>query len=236
MLDRKQIAASIRPWQHWIVAAIVLLTIAWWVGWSQSFQSCINQSNNKNAHEGSQKIASYFSVEIGRYKRCLGEFILENEHTITALSALAVAIFTATLWWATSSVLSHGRQIERAYVTGGFGKHDPPNRLFASIHNNGKTPAIVDYLFIDVCPLGKLPPVSEILTKRKYVNYSVPPLTRIVGIDFFATWNGAPDHIFFGRFWYTDIFGDTHESGFALHLGKSDGMPAADAPEYWKWT
>jgi hypothetical protein len=123
-----------------------------------------------------------------------------------------------------------------AYVTGGFGKHDPPNRLFVSIHNNGKTPAIVDYLFIDVCPLGNLPPISEILTKRKYVNYSVPPLTRIVGIDFFATWDGAPDHIFFGRFWYTDIFGDTHESGFALHLGKPDGMPAADAPEYWKWT
>src|SRR5262245_41354492 len=233
MLDLKQIAASIRPWQHWIVAAVVLLVVVWWVGGSQSFQSCIRQGDDKSAHESSQKIASYFSVMIGPYKRCLGIFILENEHTITALSALAVAIFTATLWWATSSVLSHGRQVERAYISGGFGERTSDNHYFASMHNNGKTPATIDHMLVGICPLKELPPVPE-FSKRIYVNYSLPPQTRYVALIPSAIWNGEADHVFFGRFWYSDIFGQSHESGFALSL--KDKMHALDAPEYWQWT
>jgi hypothetical protein len=209
----------------WLRLAFVLLIVGFaYLAIPPYVEYC--QSNNANYYN----CAAY---EIGAV---FGHFVKANDAAITALATAAIAWFTWTIRQVNKSQLAHSHQVERAYISGGFGKHDPPNRLFVSIHNNGKTPAIVDYLFIDVCPLGKLPPVSEILTKRKYVNYSVPPLTRIVGIDFFATWDGAPGHIFFGRFWYTDIFGDTHESGFALHPGKPDGMPAADAPEYWKWT
>jgi hypothetical protein len=142
---------------------------------------------------------------------------------------------TKTLAEQAKQSTQHMRLIERAYVTGGFGERDTSNRLCASVHNNGKTPAIIDYMFIDMRPLGKPPPLSEIFTKRKYVNYSVPPQSRIIARDHWVERSGAGDQIFFGRFWYTDIFGDKHESGFAL-LVKADSMSAYDAPEYWGWT
>jgi hypothetical protein len=204
----------------WLRLAFVLLIVGFaYLAIPPYVEYC--QSNNANYYN----CAAY---EIGAV---FGHFVKANDAAITALATAAIAWFTWTIRQVNKSQLAHSHQVERAYISGGFGERDTAHRNFASIHNNGKTPAVIDYMLIGVCPLNNLPQIPDI-SKRKYVNYSVPPQGRIIARDFFAIWDGQPDHVFFGRFWYTDIFGEKHESGFALHL-KPDGMPGCRRGSGW---
>jgi len=209
-------------WPGWAVSAalLVLPMVVVVLGSSHQFRTCLGGG--------------------ATLKSCLNEYIEGRDTALTVLAALvtmlaaiATAYFTGTIWDINRRQLQHGRQVERGYVYGGFGDRGATNRYFASIHNNGKTPVVIDHMLVGICPLKELPQIPDI-SKRTYVNYSIPPQTRIVAYGCYAVWNGEPDHVFFGRFWYTDIFEEGHESGFALHL--KEGMPAADIPEYWRWT
>jgi len=214
------------------VSAILLGVYALY--WSSEYKSCIHQ---EPGYQEQNKHPSTFVISIRRpnfFLKCTWVVLHKNHETLIAIGTIFLALFTTTLWWATRRLVGHAVEIERAYVSGGFGEKDTANRLCAGINNYGKTPATINYILIGVCPFNNLPTTPE-KAKRKFVNYSIPPQGRIIARHHWAIWDGQSDHVFFGRFWYTDIFGTEHESGFVLHL-KQDGMPAADAPKYWEWT
>src|SRR5262249_8624947 len=45
---------------------------------------------------------------------CLFSFLYDNRDAVTAVATAFIAFFTFTLWWATWSLLRHGREVERA--------------------------------------------------------------------------------------------------------------------------
>jgi hypothetical protein len=226
-LNRVPMPRTFRP----IAVLILVLAIIYLEARALGRIPAYVQYCENSQHTGHEECATYH-VALFAFGQ-IRKFFDAISPAITAFATGFIALFTATIWAINRSQLKHGRQVERGYVSGGFGQRDDTNRYFASIHNNGKTPVVIDYMLIGICPLNQLPLIPEI-SKRQYVNYSLPPLTRTVALNCWADWNGKPDHVFFGRFWYTDIFEQTHESGFALHL--KEAMPAADAPEYWRWT
>jgi hypothetical protein len=226
-LNRVPMPRTFRP----IAVLILVLAIIYLEARALGRIPAYVQYCENSQHTGHEECATYHVALFAFWQ--IGKFFDAISPAITAFATGFIALFTATIWAINRSQLKHGRQVERGYVSGGFGQRDDTNRYFASIHNNGKTPVVIDYMLIGICPLNQLPLIPEI-SKRQYVNYSLPPLTRTVALNCWADWNGKPDHVFFGRFWYTDIFEQTHESGFALHL--KEAMPAADAPEYWRWT
>jgi hypothetical protein len=162
--------------------------------------------------------------------------VFEKNAVITALATIAIAAFTATIWAINKRQWQHGRQVERAYISGGFGgADDDTGAIYPSIQNDGNTPCVVNYVAVDTKPLAELPQ-KPVYPERKFVNYQIPPHGRLVASHVWVFMKKDKDEIFYGRFWYTDIFGDEHTSGFALHLGKP-AMPALEGfPEYWRWT
>jgi hypothetical protein len=171
--------------------------------------------------------------------RKLGEIFSDGNFLV----ALTTAIATAFMAWFTLSIrdinrnqLIHARQVERAYISGGWGRYGPGDRLYASINNYGRTPATVHHMAIVLLHLDGLPPIPPTLT-RKFVNHDVSGTRSLIADHVWVTWDGAfaPERVFYGRFWYTNIFHDEHESRFLLHV--REGWPAVDGfPEYWRWT
>jgi hypothetical protein len=154
---------------------------------------------------------------------------------LMAAFTLILAFFTGTLWWATRKLVRASPRIERAYISAGLGGRED-HRFCPGINNYGKTPATVHHILIGICEVAELPTIPEI-HKRQWVNYSIPPTPRTIPAH--NTWIVATSPIgdntvFFGRIWYTDIFNEMHQSGFALYVGR-EGVPAVDAPAYWVW-
>jgi hypothetical protein len=155
---------------------------------------------------------------------------------ITAIATGVIAWFTATIWVINRSQLKHSRKVERAYVNGGWGRCID-GRLYANINNDGRTPATVHHMALSILPLVGLNSVPPDLP-RTFVNHNIQPYGRGVWADHvWVDWDGAytPERVLYGRFWYADIFGDEHESGFLLHIRPT--APAVDGfPKYWHWT
>jgi hypothetical protein len=155
---------------------------------------------------------------------------------VTAIATAYIAKFTATIYSVNKSQLAHGRQVERAYVNGGWGRFINDG-VQANMNNDGRTGAMVHHMALAILPLDGLPQVPADLP-RTFVNYNIQPSGRAVVADHVSVdWDGefAPERVLYGRFWYTDIFGDEHESGFLLHV--RPGTPAVDGfPRYWHWT
>jgi hypothetical protein len=221
---------AISWWALGIVVAFALLLYS-----SQPFHSCLQEAGKYYRGDASQEALSGLIV-VKSFKSCIGTYILEKNAVITALATIAIAAFTATIWAINKRQWQHGRQVERAYISGGFGgADDDTGAIYPSIQNDGNTPCVVNYVAVDTKPLAELPQ-KPVYPERKFVNYQIPPHGRLVASHVWVFMKKDKDEIFYGRFWYTDIFGDEHTSGFALHLGKP-AMPALEGfPEYWKWT
>jgi hypothetical protein len=155
---------------------------------------------------------------------------------ISAIAAAVTARLTFSIRDIYRSQLAHGRQVERAYVNGGWGRCID-GRLYANINNDGKTPANVHHMVLAILPLVGLPHTPPALP-RSFVNYNLEPYKRDFFSDHvFVEWDGLhePPRVVYGRFWYRDIFGDEHESGFLLHV-QPRAPAVAGFPEYWRWT
>lgn len=130
----------------WILGLLVIAGLIWIVLGSQSFQSCINNTNNQADKQSLQERIPILSS----YRDCLGVFIDTNQAAITALSTTLIALFTLTLWGSTRQLWLAGeiqaRRELRAYVAvmpGWLNNIDPNLRMrggFWTI-NGGKTPA-----------------------------------------------------------------------------------------------
>jgi hypothetical protein len=130
----------------WILGLLVIAGLIWIVLGSQSFQSCINNSNNQANKQTLQERISNISSS----RDCLGVFIDKNQAAITALSTTLIALFTLTLWGSTRQLWLageiHAERELRAYVAampGWLNNIDPSLRMQAGFLavNGGKTPA-----------------------------------------------------------------------------------------------
>lgn len=165
-----------------------------------------------------------------------GAFLEAHNGAVTAIATAIIAWFTWSIRQVNQSQLAHGRQVERAYVNGGWGRYID-GRLYANINNDGKTPATVHHMVLAILPLADLPLTPPALP-RIFVNYNLEPFKRDFFSDHvFVEWDGLhePGRVLYGRFWYRDVFGEEHESGFLLHI-QPRAPAVAGFPEYWRWT
>jgi len=165
------------------------------------------------------------------------------------LSDLALVFFSYCLVIVTREIFRHTKEVERAYVTAGFhGWDQASGKLFAEINNYGKTQGFVREIAVAVAPLAALNPAKAHYPKTPpqwaAPGYYIEPLRRGLPAGHVSVpWGGQPDHVFYGRIWFDDIFGGRHCSSFALKLGAphpngSIPMEALDVvqyPDYWHW-
>jgi hypothetical protein len=203
---------------------------------SQPFHSCIQEADKYYRGNASQEGVSDILISLKTFKSCIGVYILEKNAVITAFATIAIAALTGTIWAVNKSQLAHARRVDRAYVNGGWGRYED-GKLYANINNDGKTPATVHHMVLAILPLAGLPSTPPALP-RTFVNYNLEPYKREFFSDHvFVEWDGLhePERVLYGRFWYTDVFGEEHESGFLLHV-RARWPAVASFPEYWRWT
>jgi hypothetical protein len=126
--------------------ALIAAVSVWilYVAWnSASFQACIANKQSQQSQESLSELLRFFEIKARVGTDCFFVFLYDSRDAVTAVATAFIAIFTLTLWWATWGLLTHGREIERAYVSGG-GPHDLATRIFQlRVNNYGKTPAIM---------------------------------------------------------------------------------------------
>lgn len=208
-----------------------------YVAWSStSFQACLADKQSQQSQQQSKESFSEFSRVFEMKARvgtdCLFVFLYESRDAVTAVATAFIAIFTLTLWWATWGLLTHGREIERAYVSGG-GPHDPAAGVFQlQINNYGKTPAMLTAVGIGFCELKSIPrsPLyTWTATQGTYkpgdhgqpvLNFAIPALQ---------------EPVVYGRFRYIDIWRKSHVSSFILVIHPNGILPTNISGEYTFW-
>jgi len=70
---------------------------------SPTFQQCTSGQENSAQTSAAEKQPSFFGTTVDTYVRCTGLFFENNSEAVTALATLIIAIFTFTLWRATST-------------------------------------------------------------------------------------------------------------------------------------
>jgi len=212
---------------------------AWWLLAAANYIG-----NEAQAHQyASYEKEALFLIGFGRIPVVaagdIWSFIHENRDVIfaiiTVVATAAIAIFTATIWHVNRSQLSHSRQTERAYVSGGGAPETRPERQWVGglhsggiqevqvltgnfvvcVNNYGKTPAALQWVGLGFCDLGSIPPnpVYEFRYRWDWVQ----PGDR--GRRVFAIRIPDAATVIYGRFYYRDIFGNRYSSGFVNELG-----------------
>ncbi len=153
------------------------------------------------------------------------KFIEENDKIIVALSGAAVAAFTGTLWWSTKRLwkvtkeaAEHIPRTERAYVFGGpgIGPQGRPNGkvvIGITMANYGKTPAFLKKISWGVCPETEWPKTTyDRVVKIEDVLF--PEMKQPMDTNIRCEMTGDQSLICYGRFDYTDVFGNKLHSGW----------------------
>jgi hypothetical protein len=203
--------------------------------------------------EGAEKcthygVALFFIVKIGK-------FLNDFSPLITGIATIFIARFTQTLWRATKENILHSHHIERAYISGGGVPEttvlEPPpktsvvfpgatniptldvpirvltGRFELHVNNYGKTPGELLEIAVGFCEEGKIPP--EPAYERKPHHDWIQPGRGHRPITWIDFPEGRP--IVYGRFYYLDIFGRHHSSGFIQHGSRPIVAPRA----YTNW-
>jgi hypothetical protein len=218
VLQRKRLA--------WM--ALLLIVLAWLgytVHQSVSFQECLADKQRQQIQEETEKdlpnFARQYVVAARVNTECLFYFLYDNRDAVTAFATAFIAIFTFTLWWATWSLLRHGREVERAYVSGGGPLVlNDPNTLAFTVDNYGKTPAIMQEYAVEFCPLNAIPPMPAYNApnyQRTTFHNRIRPGTSgllIAGIP--IPTNIPRPLLAYGRYWFLDIWKKRHTAGFVL--------------------
>ena len=139
-----------------VLGLLVLAWLGYTVHQSVFFQECLASKQAQHANEQGEKgfpeFARPYVVGSRVETECLFSFLYDSRDAVTAVATVFIALFTFTLWWATSSLLRHGREVERAYVSGGGPLVDgDPNMLAFTVDNYGKTPAIMLEYAVEFC-------------------------------------------------------------------------------------
>jgi hypothetical protein len=206
-----------------------ILAVIGWLCYSalelSSVQDCVankqSQGTQEQTEKGSPEFARLFVIGARIRTQCLGVFLHDNRDAVTAVATTFIAIFTFTLWWATWSLLRHGREAERAYVSGGgpLASNDP-NILVFTADNYGMTPAIMLEYAVEFCPLNAIPPVPAYNApnyQRTTFHNRIRPGTAGLPIAGIAIPTNIPRPLLaYGRYWFLDIWKKRHTAGFVL--------------------
>jgi hypothetical protein len=177
-----------------IVAIIVLLVAFYFAerSFSPAFQTCVEKHQAANSNRiAEDDITGRWISLVEHSIRCSGEFVEANSAAITALAAILVAAFTASLWIATGRQAKLTRQAvmagKRAFVfptgvvalpesnaqTGSFHW-----RLVPAWENSGETPTRNLRIYAD-CILTNVPlPESFSFTQ---IDPEEPPAMAMLG-------------------------------------------------------
>jgi len=159
----------------------------------------------------------------------IGKFLDAMSPAVTAIATGVIAWFTATIWTINRSQLKHGRQIERAYISGGGGYRIDTSsgapivdttRFILTVQNYGKTQGTVTAYAVFVVDRANLPPQPGYLTPG-FVPTPFSGIYQLGGPTLPITQtvvSPGPNPIAYGRLWYRDIFGGTHHFSFALPI------------------
>jgi hypothetical protein len=134
---------------------------------------------------------------------------------------------------ATYGLLRHGRETERAYVSGG-GQRDEAGAIFQlQINNYGKTPATLIGVGIGFCELSNIPPTPVYHWIRvRSATYKPGDKSQPVGNFAIPT---LREPVVYGRFRYTDIWHKLHVSSFILVIHPDGILPDTISDEYTFW-
>jgi hypothetical protein len=152
--------------------------------------------------------------------------------------------------------LSLSHQVERAYV---FARvvlkterisgitvqgtiRDPEGVKFLDVvlDNHGKTPAYVSEIAISICFVEELPKGNELSADNNkstlLANISLGPNATEIPTYRRRELRNVAGRIMYGRVYYTDIFGESHSSGFIYRIHQNGRTaPVEAAPEYTAW-
>ncbi len=95
--------------RYFLLGFLGVALVVWFIGDSSSFQNCVSDGENYNTYHSAKEGFPRLPVTV-IYKTCVGKFINDNGSSITALSTIFIAIFTYTLFRATSGLLDAAEQ------------------------------------------------------------------------------------------------------------------------------
>jgi hypothetical protein len=182
-----------RSWLVLVTTVVVLLVLFIGLarGFSSSFKACINHEAEQIAKEPAQGGAI-----VGVYAHCTGAFIDDNNGGITALAALVIAAFTATLWLATSRQAELTKEAfiadRRAFIFAtGFNsawKEDKTTGLYnwrfrPVLRNSGETPTKRMQMYVACEVRNAVLPPGYVFTPQAYniAKGMMPPKFELQG-------------------------------------------------------
>ncbi len=164
---------------------------------------------------------------------------------VTAVATVFIFIFTATIWCTARSQLKHTRQIERAYLSAmgpSAAKDGIPQFYRLEVSNNGKTPATLLQIAVEIQSLGKIQQGPKYLVpgyKRTPYRRVFYPGERDTKLSGHSVPPGIDEPFVYGRLWYSDIWGEKHIHSFLLKMEPGGTTVQVDAPnipgEYYRW-
>jgi hypothetical protein len=199
--------------------------------WSYGVIPTYAQYCEYHAQTDHEKCASYHVAIVA--VRNVGWFLDSISPALTAIATAAIGWFTYTIWKANQSQLKHGREVERAYLTGGGGPEDGRGLIFKlDAANYGKTPAFIFKYAIEFCNVDTLPAEPDYKEPYFFSDRLAPGERKL--FDEIA----ITGSIAYGRFWYRDIWGDEHSFGFILTIsgGRSYADVVGVSSAYTDWT
>ncbi len=188
---------------------------------------------------GSQSGGDYYCTAYG-VAIALGEWVELHDGAVTAIATGVIAWFTITIWIINRRQLTHANKVERAYISGG-GAQEIQRRhrgtrtdnsqignvvtvdlgyeeistgnFVVCVNNYGKTPGELYWVGIGFCDADSVPG-GEPSYKFVYRHDWIQPGDRGRPIFPEPIPNDSRATAVFGRFYYRDIFGGKHSSGF----------------------
>jgi hypothetical protein len=215
----------------WLPTILFLAFVVWIVGWSSSFERCIDEQHYQERYKPHEENVSPFRIWMARHSDCTGHFIHENADAIIAVFTIFLVLSTILLWFATRdsvrSAEETSRQVNRAYLACG-GDFDKTTRFFnLEVENNGQTPAfMLDYDVQTAMP-GQVGMQRAIQVNRDHQHWkdTIPPRSRkTIGTRVTVPKNVA---FVFGCVWYRDVWDKPHSTRFILSVRNDRTWPDA---------
>jgi hypothetical protein len=173
-----------------------------------------------------------------------------------ALAALALLQFFALCAQAfyLARTITHGRRVERAYVSGGgsflgrVGRNietgedivEMTNIFQVTVDNYGKTPARIISIDIGFCNSNNIPPEPR-FTLNEFFNGVIPPNEKGAPTPIRLPTDQILGDVIFGRFNYETVFrrwfgaDRLHHAGFVLRIVDRGVRPINAPRAYWDW-
>jgi hypothetical protein len=241
------------------VLALLFFAFGWNLPVTSSCSPNNNPHENATTNKADQNSCPLVGTIVRGFISSGWDFAVDNHifDAVIAAFTLLLASFTGFLWKATAGLLKHTPQIERAYISGGGvpltqvveytasivssspGRgagimHTPTRRptdqFELHINNHGKTPGELTEIGIGFCEAMEIPEKPDYT--RHYFQDWIGPGTQSRPIHRIAIPAILSYPAIYGRFYYRDIFGNSHSAGFILAIDQTGSLPVLAPQEY----